>query len=82
MLRKILQTILTDKQFQKIENSSKEWFSVCSKCGYSISVWDSGGIRFGAASKGKRVLGHCPTCNKKTIFKVEKKMLTKHNNAI
>jgi|AntRauTorckE6833_2_1112554.scaffolds.fasta_scaffold31464_2 RNase P subunit RPR2 len=73
MLRKILQKILSDNQFQKIKESSKKWFSVCNKCGYSISVWDSGGIRFKAASKGKRVLGSCPDCKKIRIFKIVKK---------
>ena len=73
MLRIILQKLLSEKQFEKIKESSKKWLSICTKCGYSVSVWDSGGIRFGAASKGKRVLGYCPDCKSKRVFKVEKK---------
>ena len=77
MPRKILQKILSEQQFEKIKESSKQWFSICTKCGYSVSVWDSGGIRFGAASKDKRVLGFCPDCGKKRFFRLEKRITEK-----
>ena len=59
--------------FQKIEDESKKWFIVCDKCGYSISYWDAGGIRAGAASWKKKVFGRCPTCKKFRFFSVIKK---------
>ena len=73
MIRKILKFILPKKLFQKIEEESKKWFMVCD-CGYSISCWDAGGIRAGAASYKKKVAGHCPNCKKIKFFSLVKKV--------
>lgn len=73
MIRKILKLMLPKKLFQKIEEESKKWFMVCA-CGYSISYWDAGGIRAGAASYYKKVAGYCPNCKKWKFFSVIKKV--------
>lgn len=44
---------------------------VC-ECGFSISVWEAGGVRWKAASKKKRVLGHCPTCGQMKMLRLER----------
>ncbi len=73
MLKQILRIILPKKVFKQIEESSKNWIMTCTKCGYSISVWDYGGIRFGAHSYGKRELRRCPKCQKITLFSYSQK---------
>lgn len=45
-----------------METEKKEWRLRCPKCGRSKSVRELGGIREGAASRGKRVLGWCRGC--------------------
>jgi len=74
MIRKILKLILPQKLFQKVEDESKKWFMACDRCGYPISYWEAGGIRAGAASRKKKVLGRCPNCKKYKFFSVIKKV--------
>jgi hypothetical protein len=73
MMRKILQWILPKKHYQRLVDESKRWFFVHGACGYSVSVWEAGGIRFGAMSKNKKVLGKCPRCDKKVFFDLTEK---------
>lgn len=54
-----------------MEAESRRWQLVCTKCGWSRSVWETGGIRYRARSKGKRTLGRCPNCGKWRWFRVE-----------
>lgn len=54
--------ILPATWFSRIRESSERWVIQCKKCDEERSVWCCGGIRFGAASKGKRVAAHCSTC--------------------
>ena len=44
------------------ERESREWFVVCPGCDHARSVWDLGGVRYGAKSKGKRQRVRCPAC--------------------
>jgi len=72
-LQKILKRIFSESRFQKIETESRKWFIECSKCAFSRSYWDMGGIRVYAT--GKKVLfGRCPRCKKYTVFNVIKKV--------
>ncbi|MDQ2089502.1 hypothetical protein [Marimonas arenosa] len=45
---------------------------VCTVCGWRISVWDAGGLRYKAASRGKRGLGRCKQCGRWRWFRVER----------
>lgn len=72
-IQKILKFILPKKFFQKIEEESKKWIIECNKCRFSISVWETGGIRVFATSKGKWIFGYCPKCKKYKFFKLTKK---------
>ncbi|MFO0858412.1 MAG: hypothetical protein U0640_13785 [Phycisphaerales bacterium] len=50
------------------------WFLSCATCGKSKSLAKVGGVRLGAASKGKRVLGICSGCKKLRWLKLEKRV--------
>jgi ribosomal protein L37E len=54
-----------------MERQSREWFVVCPRCGVERSIWDMGGIRYGAKSKGKRVGSKCRSCGKRSMHRVE-----------
>ena len=73
MIQKILKLILPQGLFQKIEEESKKWTMECPKCGYTISYWEAGGVRAGAANNNKKVLGRCPTCQKYKFLNVVKR---------
>jgi hypothetical protein len=45
-----------------LEEESRAWHIQCTECGSSKSVWELGGVRYKAASRGKRIRGHCSTC--------------------
>lgn len=52
---------------------SEKWLIKCLVCGYTISVWEIGGIRYKAISRGKFTLRRCPTCGRIRIMSVIKK---------
>ncbi|WP_170952602.1 hypothetical protein [Rhodobacter sp. JA431] len=53
--------------------SSEAWKMICPNCGHAVSVWESGGIRWGAKSVGKRVAGRCPACGTAGMMPLEKR---------
>ncbi len=54
-----------------IERESREWLVICPNCGLERSLWDIGGVRYGARSRGKRLGVRCPTCGKRSMHPVE-----------
>ncbi len=62
--QRIAKRILPTAWFNRIRESSQRWMIQCSKCKSQRSIWSVGGIRFGAASVGKRVATHCSTCGR------------------
>ena len=44
--------------------SKDEWCFICPKCGSISPIRHHGGVRIGAASVGKRVLGFCSECGR------------------
>lgn len=53
-----------------IERESRSWVVTCPSCGGQRSYWDLGGIRFGAASSGKKIGSTCPACGTRGLFEV------------
>jgi hypothetical protein len=49
-----------------------EWMLVCPKCGKRIPLRETGSIRIGAASIGKRTLGFCKGCKRLRLIKIVK----------
>ena len=53
--------------------AGRTWWQVrCCTCNTARSYWEIGAIRWKAASKGKRILFRCPTCQKLRAAAVEK----------
>ena len=63
-IRKLLLAVLPEASAKSMEAESREWMCTC-PCGHASSVWDLGGIRWGAAGKPRRLL-QCPGCGKWT----------------
>lgn len=55
--------------FEKMKAESQQWHLVCD-CGHAMSVWDRGGIRFGASGKPLKMMS-CPACGKFTTHRME-----------
>ncbi|MBL9115074.1 MAG: protein kinase [Verrucomicrobiaceae bacterium] len=47
--------------FEAMKAESQKWHLVC-ECGHATSVWDRGGIRFGASGKPIKLMS-CPACH-------------------
>lgn len=61
-LQQLLMAWLPATWARAIEAESQSWLLHCPTCGATRSVWDAGGIRFKAVSRGKRLRIWCPAC--------------------
>ena len=68
-----LVTRLAPHRAAEIERESREWLVTCPHCGHARSYWELGGVRYKAASKGKRMGIHCPSCGKRSMAPVERR---------
>jgi DNA-directed RNA polymerase subunit RPC12/RpoP len=57
----------------EIERESRQWIVTCPSCGDVRSYWDLGGVRYKAASKGKRIGIRCPACGHRGMAPVERR---------
>ncbi len=53
---------LFPKRAADIEADSRRWVLTCPNCGHIQSVWDIGGVRYKAFSKGKWTGIRCLNC--------------------
>lgn len=69
--QKLVRLFSSRERFAAMERESRDWI-VEGSCGFRSTVWDMGGIRYKAASKGRATFGRCPSCGKRHGFKVHK----------
>ena len=61
LAQKIARALLPSKLFAAMEAESRQWKRECPACGFALSVWELGGIRYKAAGMPRR-LARCPNC--------------------
>lgn len=61
-MQKLVIALLPRRWSEAIRAESQSWLLRCAACGASRSVWEAGGIRFKAASAGKRSMVWCAQC--------------------
>jgi hypothetical protein len=68
-IQKLVTTFVPAKTALAMEEESRQWMMRCD-CGHEISIWDAGGIRFGAKGSPK-TLYRCPKCGPKmhTVYR-------------
>ncbi|GAB4578683.1 MAG: hypothetical protein Fur0022_14190 [Anaerolineales bacterium] len=64
LIQKIILSIFPKSWAADIEADSRRWVLTCPKCGHVQSVWEIGGVRFKAVSKGKWTGIRCLNCKK------------------
>jgi predicted RNA-binding Zn-ribbon protein involved in translation (DUF1610 family) len=72
--QKILLAILPSAWAADAERESKQWVMQCPNCGFQLSLWDAGGIRWKALGNPRRRMT-CPQCGQTewfTLFKRER----------
>jgi hypothetical protein len=62
LIQRFFLAIFPKKWSDDMRAESERWMIRCLTCGKSRSVWDAGGIRWKAASVGKRTRIKCSQC--------------------
>ena len=63
LIQRALKAVLPASTIARMEAESRSWKLSCPE-GHVTDVWTMGGVRFGAASSGKRVSARCPGCGR------------------
>jgi uncharacterized protein with PIN domain len=63
-LQRLFKSLLSEDRAGDMEAESRAWMMQCPSCGHEISVWDAGGIRYGASGKPRRWM-RCAKCGKR-----------------
>lgn len=61
MLRSLILKFVSQETAAKMEAESRAWKLKCN-CGQETNYWDIGGLRYKAASMGKKMWIRCPKC--------------------
>jgi ribosomal protein S27E len=70
--QRFFKTILPKQWAHDMEMSSRQWMVKCPNCSKETSIWEMGGIRWGASGKsGTRI--KCAQCGKKSWVTLYKK---------
>lgn len=72
LIQRFILAIMPKGLAGEIWAASESWKIRCLTCGASRSVWEVGGVRWKAASIGKRTLIRCSQCDRLRWAAVEK----------
>ena len=70
--QKLLMTVLPRAWAEDLRAESESWKIRCLRCGASKSVWEAGGVRWKAKSRGKRMIVRCSQCGGLRMAAVER----------
>jgi hypothetical protein len=56
---------VSPEQGAELRAESESWIFTCPGCGNQRSVWELGGVRYGAGAQGKSLLLKCRGCGKR-----------------
>lgn len=61
--QRLFGSLSSDGRMGDVEAESRQWMVKC-PCGVERSVWELGGVRYGASSRGKKILRRCDGCGR------------------
>src|SRR5262245_23872556 len=70
VIQKLAAALLLRRQAVAMQAEARSWMVRCS-CGFARSIWDLGGIRWGAAGQPRRYLS-CPQCHQSSWHTVSR----------
>jgi uncharacterized protein with PIN domain len=70
--QKLFTAVFPKDLVHNMEAESRAWMMRCPSCDYEISIWEAGGIRYGASGKPRRLM-RCSQCGKRTWHHIYKK---------
>ncbi len=71
-MRGFIMRFMPDNMKKRAEAESRQWVGVCKHCASENSIWDIGGMRFGAAGRPTKLV-RCPKCHKTSAHTFEKR---------
>ncbi|MGI9540400.1 MAG: hypothetical protein ACR2N6_09650 [Miltoncostaeaceae bacterium] len=71
-LQRFFLAVLPKRSGEAMRRDSQLWTARCLTCGRTRSVWEAGGIRWGARSVGKRSLVPCDRCGRPRMTAIER----------
>jgi hypothetical protein len=72
-MRGFVMRFMPDRMRKAAEAESRQWIGRCRHCGCETSIWDVGGLRYGAAGRPTKLL-RCPHCRKIGPLTFEKRI--------
>ncbi len=72
LFQRFFKTILPKQWAHDMEMSSRQWVVTCPNCAKETSIWEMGGIRWGASGKSATRI-KCSQCSKKSWVVLHKK---------
>jgi hypothetical protein len=72
LLRKMILSFVSRERAAAMEKESRAWILHCEACGHEVSVWDLGGLRYGARGT-PRHFGRCPGCRRRSWMALGKR---------
>lgn len=73
IIQKFVVSFLPRRWSEAIRAESQSWLLRCSTCGVTRSIWDAGGIRYKASSRGKSAMVWCAHCGQLRMMAIERK---------
>ena len=73
--QRVILRFVSARTAQAMEDESRSWVMQC-ECGHTTSIWEMGGIRYKASSKGLRRLGRCAACHRRFFGAVTRRPTT------
>lgn len=70
-MQKFVKFFVPKSLFASMETESRSWMVRCSNCNHERSIWEIGGIRWGAAGnpRVKRICANCGQLHWHSIYK-------------
>ncbi|MEM8741265.1 MAG: hypothetical protein AAGE13_07175 [Pseudomonadota bacterium] len=72
VFRRLILRFMSPKTRARAEAESRAWIATCPACGHERSVWEMGGLRYGASGAPRWRLT-CPACGATGWHQVEKR---------
>jgi hypothetical protein len=72
-IQKFMTFLLPKRLADDMRTQSQAWQICCSKCNFSRSVWDSGGIRWATRAGKTWTLMRCSNCKTVRVATVKRK---------
>jgi hypothetical protein len=71
-IQRLFMRLLPRRWAEQMKADSQAWRIRCTGCNRSRSIWEIGGIRWKAYSRGKRTIVRCSQCGGMQIAAIEK----------